>query len=287
VERWAELRREHFVRRVPIKELARRYGIDRNTVRRALRCNQPPRYERPPRPSKLDPFKEEIHELLRTDAKLTGVRVRELIEPLGFDGSKTIVDDYLREVRPLFEQQRTFQRTIYRPGEICQFDLWEPSAEIPTRSRPCWALGCSPESGRSSSASSILRRSGRSPRPALELLDGVPAAGGRHVGDRVTGDVEPLRHSVVMRAAPDEVRRPPVAGFSRHAALVTSRRVRGGGSDRVGWGPIRGVRSVRAPRTQSGRGETSGGFECRSAAPARATARKRAERPLLSHASAP
>ena len=133
VERWAELRREHFVRRVPIKELARRYGIDRNTVRRALRCNQPPRYERPPRPSKLDPFKEEIHELLRTDAKLTGVRVRELIEPLGFDGSKTIVDDYLREVRPLFEQQRTFQRTIYRPGEICQFDLWEPCLDTSGR----------------------------------------------------------------------------------------------------------------------------------------------------------
>jgi hypothetical protein len=36
------------------------------------------------------------------DVKLTGVRVRELIEPLGFDGSKTIVDDYLREVRPVF-----------------------------------------------------------------------------------------------------------------------------------------------------------------------------------------
>ena len=35
------------------------------------------------RPSKLDPFKEEIHELLRRDPKLPGVRVRELIEPLG------------------------------------------------------------------------------------------------------------------------------------------------------------------------------------------------------------
>ena len=30
------------------------------------------------------------------------MRVRELIEPLGFDGGKTIVDDYLREVRPMF-----------------------------------------------------------------------------------------------------------------------------------------------------------------------------------------
>ncbi|MDQ3675358.1 MAG: DDE-type integrase/transposase/recombinase, partial [Actinomycetota bacterium] len=52
--------------------------------------------------------------------------------PLGFDGGKTIVDDYLREVRPLFAPPpRTFRRTVYRPGEICQFDVWEPKAEIP------------------------------------------------------------------------------------------------------------------------------------------------------------
>jgi transposase len=143
VERWAELRREHFVRQVPIKELARRYGIDRNTVRRALRSEGPPRYRRPARPSKLDPFKDEIHDLLRRDPKLTGVRVRELIEPLGFDGAKTIVDDYLREVRPLFEKRRTYRRTVYRPGEICQFDLWEPSREVPVgygQSRRGWVV---------------------------------------------------------------------------------------------------------------------------------------------------
>jgi hypothetical protein len=35
-------------------------------------------------------------------------------------------------VRKLFAPPpRTFQRTVYRPGEICQFDLWEPKAEIP------------------------------------------------------------------------------------------------------------------------------------------------------------
>jgi transposase len=131
VERWAELRREHFVRGVSIKELARRYAIDRGTVRRALRSQSPPRYERAPAPSKLDPFKEEIHELLRRDPELPGVRVRELIEPLGFAGGKTIVDDYLREVRPLFAAPRTFQRTVYRPGEICQWDLWQPSELVP------------------------------------------------------------------------------------------------------------------------------------------------------------
>jgi transposase len=131
VERWAELRGEHFVGGVSIKELARRYGIDRNTVRRALRADRPARYERERRLSKLEPFKGEIHELLRADPKLPGVRVRELIAPLGFDGGKTIVDDYLREVRPLFAPKRTFQRTVYRPGEVCQWDLWEPSEPVP------------------------------------------------------------------------------------------------------------------------------------------------------------
>jgi len=131
VERWAELRREHFVRGVSIKELMRRTGLARNTVRVALRSDAPPAFRCPERPSKLDPFKGEIHELLRRDAKLTGVRVRELIEPLGYRGGKSIVDGYLREVRPLFVKLRTHQRTVYRPGEICQWDLWETSAPVP------------------------------------------------------------------------------------------------------------------------------------------------------------
>lgn len=146
VEQWAELRREHFVGGVSIKELVRRTGLSRNTVRAALRSTEPPGYRRRAAGSKLDPFKDEICRLLRADPKLSGVRVRELIEPLGFDGGKSIVDDYLREVRPLFEVPRTFQRTVYRPGEICQFDLWEPAAEVPVghgQTRRGWVVvGC-------------------------------------------------------------------------------------------------------------------------------------------------
>jgi transposase len=131
VEQWAELRREHFVRKVSIKELARRTGLSRNTIRAALRANEPPHYQRQPQDSKLDPFKDEILRLLREDPQLSGVRIRELIEPLGFSGQKTIVDDWLREVRPVVAPPRTFQRTVYRPAEIVQFDLWEPSEPIP------------------------------------------------------------------------------------------------------------------------------------------------------------
>jgi hypothetical protein len=40
--------------------------------------------------------------LLSEAPSLPGVRVRELLVPLGFDGGKTIADDHLREVRPSF-----------------------------------------------------------------------------------------------------------------------------------------------------------------------------------------
>jgi hypothetical protein len=134
---------EHFVRGVSIKELMRRTGLARNTIRVALRSPEPPTFRCPERPSKLDPFKEEICELLRGDARMPGVRVRELIEPLGYDGGRTIVDDYLREVRPLFVKARTHQRTVYRPGEICQWVLWETSAPVPVghgQTRRAWVV---------------------------------------------------------------------------------------------------------------------------------------------------
>jgi transposase len=143
VEQWAEVRRLHFVRGLSIREIHRRTGLHRDTVRRAISSDRPPRYSRTAVGSKLDPFKDEICRLLRADPKLSGVRVRELIAPLGFDGGKSIVDDYLREVRPLFEAPRTFQRTVYRPGEICQFDVWEPAGEIPVghgQTRQGWVV---------------------------------------------------------------------------------------------------------------------------------------------------
>ena len=72
VEQWAELRREHFVRGVAIKELVRRTGLSRNTIRAALRSDEPPEFKCPERLSKLDPFKDEIHRLLKDDPKPPG-----------------------------------------------------------------------------------------------------------------------------------------------------------------------------------------------------------------------
>lgn len=132
VERWAELRRLHFVGGVSIRELQRRTGLGRNTIRRALRAEVPPRYVRRVGVSKLDPFKEEVQRLLGEDPRLPTIRIHELIAELGFEGGKTLVYDYVADLRPLYAPRpRTFQRTVYRRGELLQFDLWQPRRGVP------------------------------------------------------------------------------------------------------------------------------------------------------------
>jgi hypothetical protein len=121
----------HRVERLSIREISRRTGMHRRTIRRALSSGDPPRYVRPPGPSKLDPFREWVCERLRGDPGIPSQRLRELALELGDEGSKTIFDDYVREVRPRFLVRRTFQRTVYRPGELVQCDLWEPREPVP------------------------------------------------------------------------------------------------------------------------------------------------------------
>jgi hypothetical protein len=62
-----------------------------------------------------------ICELLDDEPTLSGVRIREKLEKLCYGGGKTILDDRLRELRPRFlPPPRSFQRTVYRPGELAQ-----------------------------------------------------------------------------------------------------------------------------------------------------------------------
>jgi len=131
VQEWAEIRRMKLVQGLSIREIARRSGRHRDTIRAALSASAPPRYSRPARGSVLDPFKDEVHRLLGEDARMPSQRIRELLAEQGYRGGKTITDDYVREVRPLFMAARTHQRTVYRPGELLQIDLWQPKREIP------------------------------------------------------------------------------------------------------------------------------------------------------------
>jgi len=47
VEQWAEIRRMHRVERLSVREISRRTGLHRKTVRRALAAETPPRYFAP------------------------------------------------------------------------------------------------------------------------------------------------------------------------------------------------------------------------------------------------
>lgn len=131
VERWAEIRRLYFVEKRSKREIHRVTGVHRDTITRALESDRPPRYERAATGSKVDPFKDWICGQLREDPSIPSLRLREMARELGYAGGKSIFDDYVRDVRPRFLVKRTFQRTIYRPGELVQCDLWEPSAPVP------------------------------------------------------------------------------------------------------------------------------------------------------------
>ena len=131
VEQWAEVRRMRRVEGLSVRAISRRTGLARDTVSRLLAASEPPKYVRAPAGSIVDPFKDWICERLDEDARTASQRLRELAEEIGYQGAKTIFDDYVREVRPRFLAKRTFQRTIYRPAELIQCDLWEPSEHIP------------------------------------------------------------------------------------------------------------------------------------------------------------
>jgi hypothetical protein len=109
VEQWAEIRRMYRVERLSIREVHRRTGLHRKTIRRALASDQPRVYRRAPAGSKLDPFRDWIEEKLRADPRIPSMRLRELAEELGDEGGKTIFDDFVREVRPRYLVRRTFQ----------------------------------------------------------------------------------------------------------------------------------------------------------------------------------
>jgi transposase len=85
VEQWAEIRRLHRVEKVSIREISRRTGLHRKTVRRALAAPTPPKYERQPAGSRLDPFKDWICEQLQADPRIQSQRLREIATELGYE----------------------------------------------------------------------------------------------------------------------------------------------------------------------------------------------------------
>jgi transposase len=128
VDDWAEMRRLFYAEHLGIKTIARTFGVARNTVRTAIRSADPPRYERKPRGSLVDAVEPQIMELLKTCPTMPATVVAERI---GWQFGMSILRMRLKELRPLFVPPDPCQRTFYAPGELVQFDLWQPDYEIP------------------------------------------------------------------------------------------------------------------------------------------------------------
>jgi transposase len=137
------IRRMALREKLPIREIARRTGVSRNTIKKYLNAGTTePRFATPERPSKLDPFAERLAAWLKTEAGKSRKQRRTLkqfhadLVALGFTGSYGRVAAFAREWRVdrQREQQTTGRGTFvplaFRPGEAFQFDWSEDHAVL-------------------------------------------------------------------------------------------------------------------------------------------------------------
>jgi transposase len=128
LDEWAEIRRLHRSERLGIKAVARKLGVSKNTVRRALRSEEVPRYQRPAKGSIVDGAEPAIREQLALCPTMPATVIAERI---GWDRSITVLRERVGELRPLYLPQDPSGRTEYEPGDRVQNDFWFPPAEVP------------------------------------------------------------------------------------------------------------------------------------------------------------
>ena len=91
----AEIRPLHRAEGMPVRAIARKLGVGRNTVRRALAAEGPPKYVRPPKGSVVDVVEPQIRGLL---AEWPDMPV--IAERIGWQRGLTVLKDRIRELRP-------------------------------------------------------------------------------------------------------------------------------------------------------------------------------------------
>ena len=111
----------HHLRQQGLSErkISRTLHLTRKTVRKYL---DNPMQKRPAirRKSKLDPFNNEIKQLLEQDPRVSAEVIKQRIESMGYAGGITIIRDYLQKIRPTSKQ--AFIRFESAPGKQMQID---------------------------------------------------------------------------------------------------------------------------------------------------------------------
>jgi transposase len=230
VEDWAEVHRLSHREGLSKAAIARRLGMSRNTVARLLALDEPPRYVRPSKGSRLDAYATSIAAMLDADPRVRAPVIREHLRAEGYTGGITVLKDHLAKVRPGFLAARAFQRTDYRPGEIGQVDWWHTGWHVPVGrglSREAFGLVATlPWSGVHATVFTLGRTVGDL-RPALAgclvRLGGVPealvfdndasvVASREHGRARLHAEVSGLLGSLRTRAVVLRPRRPTSKG---------------------------------------------------------------------------
>jgi transposase len=138
VELYERIRRDWQLEQPSIRELARKYGVHRRVVRRALENPVPPEPKKPlPRRSVLDPVKGAIDEMLRADLSAprkqrhTAVRITQrLAEEHDFQVCYSTVAHYVQHRRPQVVAEAASLRVlqgfvpqVHGPGEEAEVDF--------------------------------------------------------------------------------------------------------------------------------------------------------------------
>lgn len=137
IRRWRH--RDHF----SIREISRRTGLSRNTVRKYLRSDGvEPRFKIADRPSKLDPYADKLSHMLRQEAgksrkqKRTIKQLHADLVALGYEGSYNRVAAFARDWKAARQREQqtagrgAFVPLTFLPGEAFQFDWSEDWAVI-------------------------------------------------------------------------------------------------------------------------------------------------------------
>src|SRR6201987_1493119 len=137
------IRRWHYRDHFSIREISRRTGLSRITVRKSRRRQAvEPKCNSPDRPSRLDPYADKLSHMLRQEAgksrkqKRTVKQLHADLVVLGYDGSYNRVPAFPREWKAARQREQptcgrgAFVPLAFMPGEAFQFDWSEDWAII-------------------------------------------------------------------------------------------------------------------------------------------------------------